>query len=63
VAPDASASTRSISLCDALGRPVRSQPIAGPGEQTLPLEGLPAGIYLLQVSYASGVVTRRIAVE
>lgn len=63
VAPDASAAPRSLSLCDALGRPVRRQPIAGPGEQTLSLEGLPAGIYLLQVSYASGMVTRRIAVE
>ena len=63
VAPDASAHPLALSLCDALGRMVRSQSIAGAAEQTLALDGLPAGVYLLRVSYAAGIVTRRIAVQ
>jgi hypothetical protein len=63
VAPDFSAHPQHLHLLDATGRAVRSQSIAGNGEQTLDLAGLPTGLYLLQVRYAAGTVTRRIVVE
>ena len=63
IAPDASAQPRTLELLDALGRPVRQQPATTAPEQTMSLEALPAGVYLLRVRYAAGVVTRRIAVE
>ncbi len=63
VAPDASAHPLSLELLDALGRRQRQQPATAAAEQTLDLEGLPAGLYLLRVRYAAGDVTRRITVE
>ena len=64
VAPDASAHPLALSLCDALGRTVRHQPVVGTtAEQTIALDGLPAGVYLLRVRYAAGTVTRRLAVQ
>ncbi|MDO7853724.1 T9SS type A sorting domain-containing protein [Hymenobacter convexus] len=63
VAPDFSAQPRSLTLLDATGRAVRTRPVAGTTEQTLDLDALPTGLYLLQVHYAAGTVTRRIAVE
>ncbi|SDY65561.1 T9SS type A sorting domain-containing protein [Hymenobacter psychrophilus] len=52
-----------LELLDALGRPVRQQPLAGRQTTSLALEGLPAGIYLLRVTYAEGIVTRRVQVQ
>lgn len=63
IAPDLSAHPLRVELVDALGRPVRSQSATDAAEQTLHLEGLPAGLYLLRVHYAVGTVTRRIAVR
>ncbi|MDO7848004.1 T9SS type A sorting domain-containing protein [Hymenobacter sp. M29] len=63
VAPDASAQPQALELLDALGRPVRTQPLAGATETTLDLENLPVGVYLLRVRYAVGTVTRRVVVE
>jgi hypothetical protein len=63
IAPDASAQPRTIELLDALGRPVRQQPATAAPEQTMRLDNLPAGVYLLRVHYAAGAVTRRIEVQ
>ena len=63
IAPDASAQPRTLELLDALGRPVRQQPATAAPEQTMPLDNLPAGVYLLRVRYAAGVVSRRIVVQ
>jgi uncharacterized delta-60 repeat protein len=63
IAPDASAQPFAFELLDALGRPVRQQPATAAPEQTLSLDNLPAGVYLLRVRYAAGVVSRRIAVQ
>ena len=63
VAPDLSARPTSLELTDALGRTVRRQAMSSAPEQTLSLESLPAGVYLLRVHYANGTVARRIAVE
>jgi hypothetical protein len=53
-----------VALRDALGREVLSESVASqPAEIVLPIENLPAGIYLLQVHYATGTVTRRITRE
>ena len=63
VAPDANAQLLTVELLDALGRPVRTHPATTAAEITLNLENLPAGMYLLRVRYAAGVVTRRIAIQ
>lgn len=63
IAPDAGAQPRAFELLDALGRPMRWQPATAATEQTMPLDNLPAGMYLLRVRYAAGVVARRIAVQ
>ena len=63
IAPDAAARPQSVELLDALGRPVRAQPLAGAAEVVINVENLPTGMYLLRVRYAVGTVTRRIAVQ
>ena len=63
VAPDASARPQAAELLDALGRVVRQQGLAGPGEFTIATAGLPAGVYVLRVRYAAGTVARQVAVE
>ncbi|MBF9224326.1 T9SS type A sorting domain-containing protein [Hymenobacter sp. BT662] len=63
IAPDLSAGPLAVELTDALGRTVRRQPATRAAEQTLDLETLPAGLYVLRVHYAAGTVARRIAVE
>jgi uncharacterized delta-60 repeat protein len=64
VAPDLAAQPQSLTLLDALGRPVRQQPWAGAAaEATLTVAGLPAGVYVLRVQYAAGTAARRVVVE
>ena len=63
VAPDASAHPQALDLLDLLGRPVHHQLLSGAAPVSLPVANLPAGIYLLRVSYAEGMVTRRIQVQ
>ncbi|MGY3087875.1 putative delta-60 repeat protein [Hymenobacter sp. UYAg731] len=63
IAPDFSARPLSLELLDALGRPVRQQPVTSAAEQTMGVASLPAGVYLLRVNYAAGTVTRRVAVQ
>jgi uncharacterized delta-60 repeat protein len=64
VAPDASAQPRTIELVDALGRAVRTLALTSVAtEFALSVDGLPAGLYLLRVTYAAGAVTRPVAVE
>ena len=58
----------SAELLDGLGRTVLALPLppaTGPGEQrhTLPLAGLPVGLYVLRVRTAQGVATRQLVVE
>jgi uncharacterized delta-60 repeat protein len=63
VAPDASSYAQALDLLDVLGRPVRHQALKPGVQTTLTVEGLPAGTYLLRVSYAEGLVNRRIQVQ
>ncbi|RZK51724.1 MAG: T9SS type A sorting domain-containing protein, partial [Hymenobacter sp.] len=63
VAPDPGAQPQLAELLDALGRPVLRQVLTGGAEFTLPTAGLPAGLYLLRVTYAAGAVTRQVVVE
>ena len=61
LAPTAHA--QSLELLDALGRSVQQQALAGRQSTTLMLGELPAGMYLLRVTYAEGTVTRRVQVQ
>ncbi|GAB2701237.1 delta-60 repeat domain-containing protein [Hymenobacter frigidus] len=63
VAPDASARPQALDLLDLLGRTVRHQALTSAAPVTLPVADLPAGTYLLRVSYAEGFVARRIQVQ
>ncbi|HEX8656492.1 MAG TPA: T9SS type A sorting domain-containing protein [Hymenobacter sp.] len=63
ITTDASAHPLSLELLDGLGRRVRYQPVSTAAEQTLDVANLPAGMYLLRVSYEAGIVTRRLAVQ
>jgi uncharacterized delta-60 repeat protein len=63
IAPDQTAHPLTLELLDAVGRPLRQQPATSAAEQTLNLDALPAGVYLLRVQYTAGTVTRRIAVQ
>lgn len=63
VAPDASAHPLALDLVDGLGRAVRGQALSGSAPATLSVEGLPAGLYLLRVTYAEGKVVRPIQVQ
>jgi hypothetical protein len=63
VAPDASAHPQAVELLDLLGRPVLHQTLAGAAPAGLSVETLRAGTYLLRVTYAEGLVTRRVQVQ
>jgi len=63
VAPDATAHAQRLELFDALGRPVLSQLLTGAAPAALPVQTLAPGIYLLRVTYAEGIVTRRVQVQ
>ncbi len=56
----------SLLLLDALGRPVRRQHLlapAGPLRETLAVQGLAPGVYVLQVALPDGTVSKRVVVE
>lgn len=61
----ATAQPAALQVLDALGREVYQQqlPAAATQEQTLDLQALPAGVYLVRVASASGVATRRLVRE
>ncbi|WP_375416115.1 T9SS type A sorting domain-containing protein [uncultured Hymenobacter sp.] len=63
VQPDPAAHPETLDLLDALGRPVRHQALTGGAATTLAVEALPAGTYLLRVTYREGTVVRRIQVR
>jgi len=64
VAPDAGAQLHTLELLDGLGRAVRTLLLtSATPEVALSVEGLPTGLYLLRVGYATGTVTRTITVE
>ena len=63
VALDRSAQPLSVELLDALGKQVYKQPVTNAADMTLNVEQLPAGMYLLRVSYSAGIVSRRVAVQ
>jgi uncharacterized delta-60 repeat protein len=63
VAPDASAHPQTLDLLDVLGRTVRHHEFSSSAPTNLALENLPAGTYLLRVSYTEGTVTRRVQVQ
>ncbi|MBH8569283.1 T9SS type A sorting domain-containing protein [Microvirga sp. STS02] len=63
VAPDANAHPQALDLLDALGRAVRHLELNGAAPASLALDNLPAGTYLLRVTYAEGDVTRRVQVQ
>jgi uncharacterized delta-60 repeat protein len=59
---EAKARPQHVSLINALGKVVHSQAVTQP-ELTISTAALAAGVYMLQVHYAEGMVTRRIAVQ
>lgn len=59
----ADANAQGAELLDGLGRVVRQQALRGAGEFTLATENLPAGVYVLRVQSASGIVARRVVIE
>ena len=63
VATDPGAHARYLDLLDALGRPVLHQALHGSAPAQLAVGDLPAGNYLLRVTYAEGIVTRRVQVQ
>lgn len=63
IAPDASAHPQALDVLDVLGRSVLHQELRGAATATVGLEALPAGTYLLRVTYAEGTVQRRIQVQ
>ncbi|GAB3866236.1 delta-60 repeat domain-containing protein [Hymenobacter segetis] len=63
VAPDASAHPEALDLLDVLGRTVRHQSFNGIAPANMAIENLPAGNYVLRVTYAEGLVTRRVQVQ
>jgi hypothetical protein len=58
----ATAQAATLQVLDALGRSVYQQglPAAATQEQTLDLQALPAGVYLVRVTSAAGVATQRL---
>ena len=52
-----------MELLDLLGRAVLRQSLSGATLAVLSLETLRAGTYLLRVSYAEGLVLRRVQVQ
>ncbi|UOQ51814.1 T9SS type A sorting domain-containing protein [Hymenobacter cellulosivorans] len=64
VATDPSAQATFLDLLDVLGRPVLHQALrSGAATTSLALPTLPAGTYLLRVTYKEGAVVRRIQVQ
>lgn len=63
VVPDASAHPLFVDLLDVLGRPVVHQSVSSGATVGLQVGQLRAGPYLLRVTYAEGLVVRRIQVE
>ena len=63
VSLDANAQPRTLELLDAVGRVVRTQRVTSPTGQTLLLDHLPPGPYVLRVTYATGIVARRVMVQ
>ncbi|MGI4866057.1 MAG: PA14 domain-containing protein [Janthinobacterium lividum] len=61
----ANAQVATLQVFDALGRQVHQQPLraATTQEQTLDLQALPAGVYLVRVASATGVATQRLVRE
>ena len=57
------AEAQQAELLDALGQVVRRQELRGVSEFSIATYGLPAGVYVLQIRYASGTVARRLTVE
>ncbi len=62
LALDAAAVPTRVELCDALGRAVRAQTVSAMA-LTLDIAGLPAGLYVLRVRYATGWVSQHVVVE
>ena len=54
---------QALDLFDAVGRAVRHPTSTGAAPLTLPVETLPAGIYMLRVTYAEGTVLRRVQLQ
>lgn len=55
-----------LRLLDALGRPVRQQRLVapiGPLRETLTVQGLAPGIYILQMTLPGGTESKRVVVE
>ena len=46
-----------------MGRAVRHLALTGAASVTLSIETLPAGIYMLRVTYAEGTVLRRVQLQ
>ena len=63
VVPDASAHPQTLDLLDVLGRTVRHQSFNGTAPAKLAIENMPAGTYVLRVTYGEGTVTRRVQVQ
>ena len=63
VAPDPKAQPISSELRDVSGRRVRFRTLSGTAEFSFNVEGLPAGVYFLQVTYAQHNAYRRIIVQ
>lgn len=64
VQTDARAHAQTLDLVDMLGRVVRHADLrAGTSAATLHCDNLPAGTYLLRVSYAEGMVARRVQIQ
>ena len=64
VQTEATAHALALDLLDMLGRPVRHLPLLpGASRASLPCVGLPAGPYLLRVTYTEGVVARRVQLQ
>jgi uncharacterized delta-60 repeat protein len=59
----ANADAQGAELRDGLGRVVWQQELRGAGEFTLATENLPAGVYVLRVQSANGIVARRVVIE
>lgn len=63
VQTDAAAHAQSLDLLDMLGRPVRHAELRTGTTASLRCDNLPAGTYLLRVTYAEGVVARRVQIQ
>lgn len=63
VAPDALAHPQAVELLDLMGRTVLQQPLPSPTPAVLTVETLPAGTYLLRVTYVEGQAMRRVQIH